>query len=91
MGTLYRLLIRIMIMGPVHKSSIVDPIGYGHRSHDELALINPENADISAHGALQFRCAHALRPVVRDFQTMMRRAPFAIRGRLITQCIDGGV
>jgi hypothetical protein len=36
---------RIMFIGPIHKSAIVDPIGDWYRSHDELALLHPENPE----------------------------------------------
>jgi hypothetical protein len=52
MGALHRLPIGIMIIRAVDTLAIVHPISDWHPSHDEVALIHPENPDVSAHDVL---------------------------------------
>jgi hypothetical protein len=72
MGALPDWPVRIMIIGAVHKYSIVHPISDGHRSHDEVAVIHPENADVSAHDGLS--CGMANNPH-RSRTICVRRRP----------------
>jgi hypothetical protein len=58
MGALHRCPLRHMIVGAVHRWPIIDPIGDWHRSHDELALIHPEYADVSGD-----QCSNPASPI----------------------------